>query len=380
MAVDAGLARLATLVLPPEAGLRRDRIVADAEAGPDFDARYDFGTLVYDAAFLPAERAVALVCPKLLNLERVLREGEIRLDDRPARLRRIRRYRRYEVALLPADRAPAALSLAWGGWRVETATPPPEDSEAFAGRNCLMTLSRNNDLRWIRDWAAYHVAEHGADAVLFFDNGSTDYAPGDVLDTLAGIEGMRVVRVVSAPMPYGGFPLRGARSRALFLQTGLWNAARLRLLARARAVLNCDVDELVLRHGPRGVFDATAASWGGFLSFAGEWRAHRAPPDRLPLHRDHVRLPARPGGCPNKYCIVPGGRLRRFSWDVHNLIRLPFSRMFETREFGYLHLHGISTRWKSASSRRVLEAGEVDAPTSDLLRRHFGAPDEDTAG
>ena len=52
---------------------------------------------------------------------------------------------------------------------------------AFAGRNCLMTLSRDNALDWIRDWAAFHVREHGADAVLFFDNGSTDYRPEEIL-------------------------------------------------------------------------------------------------------------------------------------------------------------------------------------------------------
>ena len=55
------------------------------------------------------------------------------------------------------------------------------------------------------------------------------------------------MRVVSVPLPYGAFPARGSRSRALFLQTALWNIARLRFLRDARAVLPCDVDELVTR-------------------------------------------------------------------------------------------------------------------------------------
>ena len=60
------------------------------------------------------------------------------------------------------------LSVGIDGWQEEVAVSPL-GREAFAGRNCLVTLSRNNDLRWIRDWAAFHVREHGAEALLLFD-------------------------------------------------------------------------------------------------------------------------------------------------------------------------------------------------------------------
>ena len=67
----------------------------------------------------------------------------------------------------------------------------------------LLTLSRNNDLRWIRDWVRFHVREHGADAVLFFDNGSTGYGPPEIEAALAGIGGVGRSVCVAAVFPYG---------------------------------------------------------------------------------------------------------------------------------------------------------------------------------
>ncbi len=379
--VDARESRLAGVVLPPDLGLRRDHVVPPGERGAGFDDGYDFRTLIYDAVWLPRARRVALIAPKLLNLERVLRDGEVRLDGRVAPVSRILRRRRHDVVLLKAEAAPVELAIAWDGWSAAVA-PPPAEAEVFAGRNVLMTVSRDNSLRWIRDWAGYHVREHGADAALFYDNGSRGYGPDDLLGVLSGIAGLAAVRVVRVEAPFGPLAARGARSRALFLQNGLWNVGRLRFLRDARAVLPCDVDELVTRRGARSVFDAAAASRVGFVKFRGTWRAHRLGPDVEPLHRDHLYLPDRAGGCPTKYCVAPGGRLRRHSWNTHGVDLLPFSGLFETDEFGYLHCHGISTRWKSATSRRSLAAGPLDAATERLLGRHFGGdpPSGDAAG
>ena len=369
---DAALAELATIVLPEELGLRRDHIMPSDERGPEFDDRYDFRTLIYDALHLPRARRLALIAPKLLNLESVIRTADIRLDGRPVRPTRILRRRRYDVVMLRAATPPAELALAFGGWSAALRLPAAETA-CFAGRNCLMTVSQDNSLRWIRDWVRYHVAEHGVDAVLFYDNASRAYEPDELLATLAGVAGLAAVRVVSVPLPYGAFPLRGSRSRALFLQTALWNIARLRFLRDARAVLPVDVDELVTRSGDRSVFDAAVQSRGGYVKFRGKWRTHRLGPDQEPLHRDHAFLPERPTSCPMKYCVAPSGWLRRNPWNTHGLSWVPFSRAFESDEFGYLHCHGITTHWKSAGSRRSLPAGALDAPTEALLQRHFAA-------
>ena len=96
------MAHLATAAVPDDLGLRRDHIVPADERGPGFDDNYDFRTLFYDAFHLPREGRLALIAPRLLNLERIFRTGEIRLDGRRAGPARILRRRRYDVVLVPA--------------------------------------------------------------------------------------------------------------------------------------------------------------------------------------------------------------------------------------------------------------------------------------
>jgi hypothetical protein len=177
-------------------------------------------------------------------------------------------------------------------------------------------------------------------------------------------------------MPYGPVA-RGTKrpTKAKFLQAGLTNLARDRFLGAARAVLVNDVDELVVRHGTATIFDATAASRGGFLKFRGAWRMAAPAGGGIPRHRDHWLVP-QDGKleCPTKYCAVPGGRLRRYSWGTHNLDRLWFSARHETTDFGYLHCRDISSRWKGA--RGASDRGLEDMATRALLGRLLPAEDE----
>lgn len=358
---------LASIVLPEALGLRRDRIVPAKLRGEGFDARYDFRTLVYDAVEAPGE-GVRLYCPKLLNFEALLRAADFRLDGVAVRPGRVRRFERYDVVVLPG---PAGLlSIGLDGWRQEVAVSPLE-REAFAGRNCLVTLSRNNDLRWIRDWAAFHVREHGAEAVLLFDNASTLYGPAEIAASLAEVDGLRAIRVVPVPFLFGPQASKRMKFRANFLQAALLNLARFRFLADARAVLHCDVDELVFREGGASIFDATVASPAGFLRFAGEWRYPDPASQAVPLHRDHFRRTPAPRRCPPKYCIVPAGPMRAKSWATHGLHGVLFGWRFLDERFQFLHCFGISDFWKGRPASQLAVAIEVDAVAVRILARSF---------
>ena len=48
--------------------------------------------------------------------------------------------------------------------------------EAYRGTDALFTLFKNNKLSWIQDWLHYNQKVHGANAVVFADNVSTDYS------------------------------------------------------------------------------------------------------------------------------------------------------------------------------------------------------------
>ena len=370
--MTAALAELAPLVLPEDLGPRRLSPIPLVDRPANHDERFDALTLVHDAVHLAEAGRVRLYGPPPLQLLPAFREGEWRLDGAPVRLRRLRQRRRMMTAEFDAPAPPTRLTLTWRGWTGEIPVHSDADCAAFAGRNVLFTLSRDNDLSWIADWARYHVGEHGADAALFLDNGSTAYSPEALRDTLAAVPGLAEVRVAVIDRPYGPMPLRGSKSRGMFLQTPLLNLARFRWLWRARAVLQIDVDELVTSRSGARIFDAAVASRAGWIKFRGLWRNPMGDPDALPRHADHwgVLDDAKP--CPPKYCIVPGGRMRRHAWNVHNLDLVPFSDRFESADFSYLHCRGITTRWKREHSRGRVEATATDEFARTTLARALG--------
>lgn len=365
---DIRVDAFSTIVLPETLGLRRVPVIPAEDRPENHDARYDALGLVHDVVHVAGAGVVRLYCPPPLDLGVAFREGAFRLDGRPTALRRLRRWRRYAVAELAAPARPERLSLAFRGWEVEVPVQSDADCAAFAGRNVLVTLSKDNALDWVRDWARFHAGEHGADAVLFLDNGSDAYGPEALAETLGAVPGIEVVRVARIDRPYGPMPLRGSKSRAMFLQTPLLNLARVRWLWRARAALQIDVDELVVGRDGRSVFDATVASRAGWIKFRGLWRTPVDDPE-APVHADHWGVLDDGKPCPAKYCIVPAGRMRRHSWNVHNLDLVPFSRRFESADFHYLHCRGITTRWKREHSRQALGERPADEAARDLLAR-----------
>ncbi|MCB1354057.1 MAG: hypothetical protein KDK03_15125 [Rhodobacteraceae bacterium] len=358
---------LASIVLPEALGLRRDRVVPAHLRTAAFDAGYDFTTLVYDAVSLDGQ-GVWLFCPKLVNLESPLRAARIEIDGVPARVRRIRRFERYDIAEIPCATPARRMAIVFAGWRAELDLSPDETA-TFAGLNCLLTLSRNNDLAWIRDWVRFHVREHGAEAMLFYDNFSHAYGTGDILAALEGIEGLKAVRVLRMPFLYGPQASKKKKFLANFLQAALLNLARWRFLARARAVLSCDVDEMVFRNGGASIFDATCASRAGFLRVPGVWRFPDVVEGVMPMHRDHYMRGADEATCPAKYCVVPSGPLRGKSWATHGLHGVLFSRRFVSEEFTFLHCYGISDFWKGRPNSNASRATLVDERARETFAR-----------
>ncbi len=363
-------ATLASIVVPARLGLRRDHVVPKRLRDDRSDAGYDFQTLVYDAVALPAHDAVWLFCPKLANFAAILRSADLTIDGRPVRPHRIRRFERYDIVEFARLGEARLFALALGDWRTEVALSQADDT-TFAGANVLVTLSKDNDLRWIRDWARFHVREHGANAVLFFDNGSAEYGPAEIEAALSESIDPRAIRVVSAGFPYGPLGLRRHKFRENFLQAALLNLARWRFLDPARAVLQCDVDELVIARRGESIFDATVASPRGFVRIPGAWRFPAAH-EGTPMHRDHYLTCATDRDSPPKYCILPRGPMRRKSWATHGLHGVLFGKRFVTDSFGYLHCYGISNFWKGRPASAAAVAGEIDPEARLILDKALG--------
>lgn len=343
---------LSSLSLPESVG-QRDFNVPDTHLTPEFTAQYDRQTLWYDAFVY--RREVILVCPKLYNFEKLLRGGKIALNGQETPVGRIRRHRRHDTVHLAAPSGATEISVQFGSFSATRALSGVQN-DTFAGLNTHVAISRNNALDWIEDFARFHRHHHGLQAMVLFDNASDAYTPGQIEARLKST-GLEKWAVVSVPQAYGPLGQKPHRGDSKFLQPAVLNIARMRFLATARAVLNTDIDELVLP-GKRSIFDITRRHPLGFASIPGEWR-FPDPQTRLPArHADH-RFAKRTGSKPSaKFCISPGGPMGKLSWDVHKPDFISIDKMIRRKDMRFAHCRMVSTNWK---------ANDRHTPVRDLV-------------
>ncbi|TNF22815.1 MAG: hypothetical protein EP318_02585 [Rhodobacteraceae bacterium] len=334
--------RFNPVILP--ADLRRESILQAKFRPEGYLEALDRETLWYDAFW--SEGRVTVIGPPLNNLRGAFRQAEVRLDGRPVKLWRMRRYKRHFVAQFLAETAPERIAVTLQGWTGEGAVARAAP-ELFDGLNSALYVNKNNDLEWLKDHAAWHKQEHGLQALAVVDNMSTAYRAEEIAAALAPV-GLARIEVLRAPFKYGPMGLKPYRRTEKYMQTALFNVMRLRFFGAARAVLSCDVDELILRRGARGVFDAAQASRIGFVQVPGFW-VHAAAGSEGPWrHGDHLYAHQPPRPSPPKFCVVPSGPLGGCSWDIHGFERLPFLRSRVHKDFVFMHCRGVSTAWKSS--------------------------------
>lgn len=244
--------------------------------------------------------------------------------------------------------------------------PQPAVSDWLAGERVLMTLSKDNNLQWIEDWASFHVARQGASAVLLYDNGSTTYTVEDVARALSRVPGLQRVVVVSWPFPYGvgGSPPHPPLN---FCQTGMLDHARRCFCAKAASVLNLDIDELLPRTG-QTIFERIESDGLAALHFRGVW----VEKDGIGSHTEALALRhadcehvwrsqfeaiaagSRDALCRTKWVAVPSRCGPGTEWGVHQVYAATEDarrnqRAWRATDEGmhYRHFRQINSGWKS---------------------------------
>lgn len=360
---------MSTAALPSDFSLRRDPPPRCKVLKNSFWQHYDSTTLLYDAV-QSADGTVTLFAPKLFNLREVLEAAlEPLSQDIQGRVH-WRFGRHLDCVRFRLDGSRQSLPLVLGGATLEVPLTPL-DTETFRGSNVVYTLSKNNDLGWVRDWLHYHHAAHGANGAVIADNGSTAYSTKELLETMRAVPGYRSVAVLRAPLPFG--PRLGectSVSKAEFLQASLLNLARDRLLSTSRAMLNIDIDEMVVGRGDRSIFDATANSLFGFITFTGQWRYPCGAKDGV-RHSDHLCRSSEPVVCPTKYCIRPDSFVGKRHLQVHSVANADRNLFRSRRNFSYLHLRHISTSWKYDRARDTPQALVHDSATEALFKKYL---------
>lgn len=361
---------LASVTLPDAFPLRRDPPQTSEILNADsFWANYDSRTLIYDCVYAPSRRTLTLYTPKAYNLKSLFDQATFKLDSQPLNHGRWITSRHLDMLRFSDVQAGQNLHCVFPNFSTNVRINTTDIT--LARRNALYTMSRDNDLSWIADWAAFHQKMHGADAIVLCDNGSESYTPAQIDEALAQVPGFKAIRVVAAPLPFG--PRAGdctKWSNAKFLQAAMMNLCKDRFLSRARVILNLDVDELAVSTTGESIFDATAASRFGHITFPGYWRHATAD---APRHRDHIYIQPNESHCPTKYTLRPDSFLARFPMHVHSLSKINRKLFLQPKRFHFLHCRSISTSWKVDRSPDTVRALTADPDAQQIFKTAFGA-------
>ena len=366
---DPAVRTLSSLIVPPEVGLRRVPPPRTIVSGPEFWERYDRDTLLYDCFARPDLGEVIVYLPKALNFLPILKSSRYYIDGKKRVSPTFRHYRRFDKITFKVEFPATSLLIEGDGWS-SNLTLQEAPLEKFSGKNVLYTMLKDPDLNWVSDWVKFHHRAHGANAVLIANNGSTRYTSGELQRAISSVSGIDCAEVLDVPLPYG--PIAGvARSfgRTHFLQTAFLNLARDRFLAKSRAVLNGDIDELVIGKTGQSIFDATVNGWG-YITFPGVWR-YAADTGSEVQHRDHWLGDTSGPSCSPKYCIAPSSLFGRMTWSVHSLEMINRRLFSGGSKFHFLHCRNICTSWKVERSRKWTSTQYEDIEARAYLSKIF---------
>lgn len=267
----------------------------------NYEDRFDFFTIIYDVFWSDDGQSVILICPPPMNLQAPIFDGDFRAMPSGAKAEpSLLCTGPINIITIPVPDGTQAIRLECEVG-VYFLTPQPNLSGELADQRLIVTISKNNELSWIRDWMYFHVKMHGCTGLIFYDNGSDRYTIYEVAEALKEIPGLDYAVLMSTPFPYGvnNGPFGVNDSR--FFTRGALEHAKYRLARRAAGLMHIDVDELVVSPQRANVFEAVEQSSTGYISFEGIW-VERVTESGLELPADTLSHSA------FKYIGIGGGR------------------------------------------------------------------------
>ncbi|WP_156163674.1 hypothetical protein [Demequina subtropica] len=347
---------------------------------PGYMERYDSHTVIYDAVL--GEQEIRVIGPGMRNLGPLVRESRWSLDGVEVEPSITARPKSLRVDVrLPEGFEPRA-----EGHRLEIDGPlgpvslglSPRSTGIFKGRRVLLTLQKDNDLQWIRDWLRFYAREHGVDAVLVYDNGSTAYTPEELREAIESVDQIEAGVVAVWPFKFGPASWAGVPHDSKYLQLAVMVHSRYTYLAEAVGVINADIDELAIVEGRRTLFDLMEESPDRALLYQGRWieNASVAPVSDPARFTDFAYYDPQGEPTRKKWVSDPTSR-GPGRWYIHGInalkVKDPDPRVT------LCHFRGISTGWKYDRSQVPLEGLVRDDVLVEVLREHFGHHSADAA-
>lgn len=346
--------RLSTLRLNDTSDVKRMPKHPERERPRDFLDSFDFTTIYYDCFWDDVGRDILCIGPTPTNLKtyykkavyRALPSGEVLKSKHFIGLTLMTT----QLKDAPIGTTHIELKFANGIHVLDVQASSCDD---FAGENLMFAMSKNNELKWIRFWADYHVRNQNVSSIILFDNGSDLYTIEDVKDVLCGVTGLKKVLVVNMPYPFCSKDetLKVNPYWAHFLQISMMSIVLRRFGMKTKSILNVDIDELANSSGKSDVFTLAEQSSRGILAMKGIWVEPIAD-ESFGDHRDFksVAKDEKQYHCDSgKWAIDPKRKwFRRLSvfpyWHwIQN--RPKFGRRY-VEGVHFWHFKGINTNWK----------------------------------
>ena len=365
-------------LLPP--GVHREPRAPQRKRPQSFHDAFDASSMGYDCFWHADGKRVLLVGPPPVNL--VADYALASFTAQPSRTSvRMRLHTSLSVMIIELRDVPegsTSIAVTFGKQTVELPIRANQ-SGRLEGARILFGMNRNNDLAWISEWASFHRRLHGTDTVILYDNGSTAYGRGDLVETLRAISGLAHVAVPSWPQPFGRTDpaVRLNPYWAHFPQIASMSAVLRRYGARAAGILNADIDELVQAPGGRSIYEVASSLRHGLAVFRGRWVEAVPLTGAAADHRDYglvQRDPKRARSRPNKWALDPK-RAWVANLDVHPywhwIAGRPMFAKVAPEGALYWHFRGINTNWKHdrTSPATGREGLEPDAELADAFAR-----------
>lgn len=221
---------------------------------------WDKSTFMYDVFY--EEDHIKAVGPRMYSFETLINSGDISFDvDGKRIVPEMDTTSRDSILTFPATEHGKDLTVNVNSVAKYTGIVGKSYVDDLKDANVLVTINKNNELIWIKDWAVHYVKNHNVDTIVLFDNGSDKYSMTEVLNTLSQVEGLKNAFVISSPFMYG---IPGATN---WYENAMRNIAHYRFAAKANLVLIMDIDELLVSNTGNSLIDEMHKDNEGYVRF-----------------------------------------------------------------------------------------------------------------
>lgn len=208
--------------------------------------------------------------------------------------------------------------------------PSRIETHLFEGLNCMLAVRNGESAQIVADWARHHAEHHGLQGALIVDRAppkDSEKFAQHLKKKLGTVNGLQRIVVMHAPIPMGDAglpdethpfcaPAAPGKDRMEIPDPAPWvsplaellvfEIAKTRFLATARAIANIEVCDLMAPNLGANLFDRAVNAENGAIMLAGRrcypWRVRKKDPAHF---GDHICVQFDNKKAKKRWCVAP---------------------------------------------------------------------------